>query len=130
MRLTGLQAEPHIGLRVSVTGVALLALACPWTQHCGAGRSTHRLSEQKVPALQIQQVALGGLIQKLVAVFIAGIPLVIVGGLMCAPHSSLVFKASTQPPQALLPIPDRIAGMKHAILSLGPWFVDFFPVAC
>ncbi len=32
--------------------------------------------------LQIQQVALGGLLQKLVAVFIAGIPLVVVGGVM------------------------------------------------
>jgi hypothetical protein len=34
--------------------------------------------------LQVQQVALGGLLQKLVAVFIAGIPLVVVGGLMYA----------------------------------------------
>jgi hypothetical protein len=33
---------------------------------------------------QVQQVALGGLLQKLVAVFIAGIPLVVVGGLMYA----------------------------------------------
>lgn len=33
---------------------------------------------------QIQQVALGGLVQKLVAVFIAGIPLVFVGGLLYA----------------------------------------------
>jgi hypothetical protein len=37
-----------------------------------------------MPNPQVQQVALGGLLQKLVAVFIAGIPLVVVGGLMYA----------------------------------------------
>ena len=42
------------------------------------------LTPPPVPALQVQQVALGGLLQKLVAVFIAGIPLVVVGGLMYA----------------------------------------------
>lgn len=55
--------------------------------HKQAGKASDRpfvLTAPPAPIPQVQQVALGGLLQKLVAVFIAGIPLVVVGGLMYA----------------------------------------------
>jgi hypothetical protein len=45
-------------------------------------RGFEPLTSWVLGALQIQQVALGGLIQKLVAVFVAGIPLVLAGGVV------------------------------------------------
>jgi hypothetical protein len=50
---------------------------------CGAAAGSKQ-ADMVCATSQIQQVALGGLLQKLVAVFIAGIPLVVVGGLMYA----------------------------------------------
>lgn len=47
---------------------------------CQEGRSPRQVLVFQIR--QVQQVALGGLLQKLVAVFVAGIPLVVIGGVM------------------------------------------------